>query len=64
MSNMNYNLITMAAFIVSGVAELIVRSGGGFTLAALIFYGLFHIIREAMYLLKTTYDEDVKRNEK
>lgn len=53
-----YNLLTLAAFLISAVAEFFVRDGGGFTLTAFIFYGFFHLIRTGFYLLKMEQDDD------
>ena len=51
MTKITYNLITLGAFLISAVAEYLIRDGGGFTLTGFIFYGLYHIIINGMYLI-------------
>lgn len=61
MDSIKYNLITLAVFLTSGVAEFFAREGGGFTLTALIFYGLFHLINNGMFLIKLSQDQEEER---
>ena len=61
MNNMKYNLITMVVFLICAIVEFITRDGGGFTLTGLTFYGIFHLLREGMYILKSADDAERKR---
>jgi len=51
MTKITYNLITLGAFIISAVAEIIIRDGAAFTLTGFVFYGLYHLIINGMYLI-------------
>ena len=57
MNNMKYNLLTLLGFLISALTEFYFREGGGFTLTAFIFYGLIHLIRTGMYLIKIHEDD-------
>lgn len=52
----------MAAFLVCAIVEFITRDGGGFTLTGLTFYGIFHLLRELMYIIKSADDADRLKN--
>lgn len=58
MENWKYNLLTLAAFLVSAIVEFFFRKGGGFTLTAFIFYGLFHLNNNGMFLLNHAHERD------
>lgn len=58
MTKISYNLIVLVAFLVGGITEFFLREGAGFTLTAFVFYGLYHIIINIMYLIKLDQDED------
>jgi len=51
MTKITYNLITLGVFIISAVAEIIIRDGAAFTLTGFVFYGLYHLIINGMYLI-------------
>ena len=58
MTKITYNLIILAAFLISAVAEYLIRDGGGFTLTAFIFYGVYHLIINIAYLVKQEQDDE------
>ena len=49
--------IILFAFLFSAIVEFIVREGGGFTLTAFIFHGIYKLGMTGLILL----DEDQKR---
>ena len=58
MTKITYNLLTLAAFLIAAVAEFLIRDGGGFTLTAFIFYGIYHLATNIMYIIKIENEED------
>lgn len=58
MTNTKYNLLTLNAFLVAGIVEFITRDGAGFTFAAFIFYGIFHLLRTIAHLIKLEQDDE------
>jgi succinate-acetate transporter protein len=60
MTKIGYNLITLAAFLIAGISEFLIRDGAGFTLTAFVFYGVYHLAINIMYLIQLN-EENNKR---
>ena len=61
MTKINFNLITLAAFLIAAVSEMLIRNGSGFTLTAFIFYGIYHLAINILYLIQLNEENDYNR---